>query len=1251
MSRSATLTCGSRILLAVVLLTSRAWGDEALDQLVKNARYWQERARPDKAVEAWRRVLVADPGNVDALLELGTAHARQGRLDKAREVLARLREAHPGDPAVLVLEQAVATGGGYDQLIARARQLARDGKPAEAVATYRRAFGGGGPQGELAIEYYQTLGGMPQGWEEAEKGLERLAAKTGRAADRLALSKHLTYREKSRRQGIGKLRDLVTDPAVGDEATKAWRQALLWLQAGPADAELFTAYQAQRGIDPEITKRIEELRVVSNRPAPSSSKAGFEALERSDVDDAKRLFENAAANNKRDPQALVGLGVVALQQQDFVRAREIFTKVKTLAPDQPNLWQQSLRSANFFVLLREGEAARRAGRMEEADRKLGEAARLSPEERAVAEVARADLARERGALADAEVMLKPILEAEPKNATALEALLRVQLAGLRGDDADETNGRLAEIDPARAFAPQKLRAELLRGQAAAARSGGALEKARTQLVEARRIAPESPEVLVDLAYLQLELDDIDGARAAADSLARLSPHHVEVVRLQVRMLEAERRYTEALQRLATFKDKDLDEVWRGVKERLEVRAEAGLLVGRAGRGALAGSRLRLADLERRIGGKPELILVVAEAWADIGDGTRAVSLAQKAAARVSELPVGSRLQLAAVYLRAERDTELTELLRDLGAESHLSPREKGDLDRLRAAQAVRRADRLRDRGELEPALKEITPLLREEADNPRLLCALGRIYKSANENGEGHAVFLRVLARDPDDLEARQGAIETALGMHDRDAARTLTEEGLQRAPSDPRMHLLAGRFSVLIGEDAAANTSFRTAMDLLGRDSVRSGAVISALAMDRGGSDVVDVAAAKLGGRFAGGDAGGVERDARLPLEIQAEIDRLNAKRNVDVRAEFKGRTREGYGGFAGLTELRVPVTASVPLGFYGRLNIVAAPVVLDTGDVATSREVVERFGTIGLDPTTLPQDSLSRSVSGASLGLSYAYRWLSLDIGSTPLGLPLQAVVGGASLRGQVGRVGLAATTARRSVTDSMLSYVGMRDPGTGVTWGRVLADGARADLSVATEPALVYVFGGFARLKGEQVATNLMFLGGTGVEWPLYDFDETSFVTGVGLSYLGYQKNLRYFSLGHGGYFSPQRFLHAGVPLKGRGHEGSLRWEVIGDLGLNWFLERQASYYPADESLQAARGSLSDGPEHPAESTYAGQRNLSLAFDLVGRASYLLGSQMEAGVEVAVRRADYFREFVGGFYLQIGFRRKLLNRPAGL
>src|SRR5262249_5913139 len=150
----------------------------------------------------------------------------------AQTYLDRLKAAQPTSPLVKQLTDQIARGGsaGTRKQVEQARELARSGKAEEAVQRYQQAAGGTTPEGDLALEYYQTLGGTAQGWDAARQGLERIAkANPDDARAQLALAQHLTYRDGTRREGIRQLQRLSTRPDVGKEATDSWRRALGWL--------------------------------------------------------------------------------------------------------------------------------------------------------------------------------------------------------------------------------------------------------------------------------------------------------------------------------------------------------------------------------------------------------------------------------------------------------------------------------------------------------------------------------------------------------------------------------------------------------------------------------------------------------------------------------------------------------------------------------------------------------------------------------------------------------------------------------------------------------------------------------------------------------------------------------------------------------------------------------------------------------------------------------------------------------------
>ena len=44
-------------------------------------------------------------------------------------------------------------------------------------------------------------------------------------------------------------------------------------------------------------------------------------------------------------------------------------------------------------------------------------------------------------------------------------------------------------------------------------------------------------------------------------------------------------------------------------------------------------------------------------------------------------------------------------------------------------------------------------------------------------------------------------------------------------------------------------------------------------------------------------------------------------------------------------------------------------------------------------------------------------------------------------------------------------------------------------------------------------------------------------------MNLTAIGYSKNLRYYTFGHGGYFSPQRYFSLSLPVEWSGRSGNL------------------------------------------------------------------------------------------------------------
>lgn len=149
-----------------------------LAQLLSAARMWEAKNRADVARGILDKALLIDPGQPDALMLMGLIELRSNRPLEAEKILRRLRQANPGHPATLELEDAWRIATRDKAEMARIRLLARAGKSDEAIARLHQLFPRGAPRGELAIDYYRILAGTPAGRTATLPSCARACART-----------------------------------------------------------------------------------------------------------------------------------------------------------------------------------------------------------------------------------------------------------------------------------------------------------------------------------------------------------------------------------------------------------------------------------------------------------------------------------------------------------------------------------------------------------------------------------------------------------------------------------------------------------------------------------------------------------------------------------------------------------------------------------------------------------------------------------------------------------------------------------------------------------------------------------------------------------------------------------------------------------------------------------------------------------------------------------------------------------------
>ncbi len=287
-------------------------------------------------------------------------------------------------------------------------------------------------------------------------------------------------------------------------------------------------------------------------------------------------------------------------------------------------------------------------------------------------------------------------------------------------------------------------------------------------------------------------------------------------------------------------------------------------------------------------------------------------------------------------------------------------------------------------------------------------------------------------------------------------------------------------------------------------------------------------------------------------------------------------------------------------------------------------------------------------------SLNAAYAYQFFEGEIGSTPLGFPIENLVGRLALvwpppsadSTVLPTIPLAPTSVsnplhvtvegvRKPITDSVLSYAGTRDPVTGQLWGGVMKTGGDALVSYDDGFFGMYGGGGGWSIEGKSVASNSELEGLVGAYVRPYRNGTNAFKIGLNLSYMGYDKNLRFFTFGQGGYFSPQTYLNFGVPMEYSGQTGRFTYLAGGALGVQTFNESSSPFYPLEPASQAAlQGAFGNAAVYPSRSV------TGLAFNARGQVEYQLDNGFSIGGLASVDNAQNYTELIAKLYLRKNF-----------
>jgi Flp pilus assembly protein TadD len=468
------------------------------------------------------------------------------------------------------------------------------------------------------------------------------------------------------------------------------------------------------------------------------------------------------------------------------------------------------------------------------------------------------------------------------------------------------------------------------------------------------------------------------------------------------------------------------------------------------------------------------------------------------------------------------------------------------------------AQQLQAQGRVTEATALLEAGLARGEGGPDDLMLLADWAAARGEPDKARGYYQRVLAVQPGRPEARLGVIESALAEGNLAKARhMLTVQMPQLADDDSNaQRRLAAVWAALGEHDQAARLLDRIASQqprpdpLLRRDAARlvakddpqraldlyAAAMADAQLLDRAAASPRDDRALTLASREQ-------EADDWLARSLRSDVDALYRQRNTHVTLmhDYGWRQDDGTPGTSELSTQSTLLHVDTPWQdgtAFARVERIG----MDAGSFEQNDQgrYTPDFGSCQFVGQTADGKSLpactggSQTADGSVLALGWqGGRW-AVDLGTTQ-GYAVNNWLGGATLRGDLGQVGWSLTASRRPMSNSLLSFAGARDRPTGVRWGGVTANGGTLGLSWDQGGDNgVWASLGHHWLYGENVADNQRTRAMAGYYHRVVERADERVRVGLTLMHWRHDKDLGGYSLGQGGYYSPQRYTSVGVPV---------------------------------------------------------------------------------------------------------------------
>ena len=362
---------------------------------------------------------------------------------------------------------------------------------------------------------------------------------------------------------------------------------------------------------------------------------------------------------------------------------------------------------------------------------------------------------------------------------------------------------------------------------------------------------------------------------------------------------------------------------------------------------------------------------------------------------------------------------------------------------------------------------------------------------------------------------------------------------------------------------------------------------------------------------------------------EVEQQIAAIQARNTPATEAVAKVTHRGGEAGIQSLSIQSADFTSSTMFRDKYRVALTARPTYLDAGKADGTGQL--RFGLLPAG-TSFEQ----QTASGLAAEVQISDDTFGLMLGATPRGFLVNNVTAGARFTPGGGPVSFLFN--RSPVQQTMLSFAGQRDPVTKTIWGGVMSNAFTAQGDWGNQDTGFYGRVTYQYLNGRNVASNTAMDGSAGAWWKLFRKPDNDLTLGVNFTAMHYDKNLRYFTLGQGGYFSPQRYFLFNIPITWEGNwNRRLEYKLSGTFGAQHVEESASPFFPTMPELQGRKGPM-----------YQRSSGTGANYGIDANVSYQATPNWQIGGWLGLNNSLNYTWQGAGFFIQYKFHERPLGSP---